>query len=136
MGNQLSRSNLKSVEPLKIQLPNAPVDGYEINFWSIDYETVAPCRLQYHANTPYATLYPDEGHGAAFVDCWRIFRRDSCEGRGMGWNWPAITKWNLEYAGKESAVAALQARLEQQAESFDKMAAAIREKIKGLTDAQ
>lgn len=60
---------------LRITLPKEPVDGYVVEGWRVDPQTVTICRVKnvYHVNTPWKTFSPDRmSHGKDIVDDWMV----------------------------------------------------------------
>lgn len=119
---------------MKINLPKRPVDGYEIKFFSIEYDRVQECHILYHKKTRWADLYPTEGRGADFVDQWQVFRGETCEGRIDGWIKPLRCFENPKnlFLDRGKAVAALRKRLTAKVENYEQLAEETRLQIQEL----
>lgn len=119
---------------MKIDLPNKPVDGYEIKFFSIENNRVQECRILYHKKTRWSDLYPEEGYGADFTDQWQMFRGKTCEGRMDGWSKPLRCFENPKntFLSRGKAVAALRKRLTAKAENYEQLAKETRLRIQEL----
>jgi hypothetical protein len=80
-------------DSMSIELPSAPVDGYEIRLWQADGVRVTPLRYVYHVNRPAQDVeaWPfDDARGHPFVDHWACYSLDSggrwrLNGRHVGW---------------------------------------------------
>ena len=73
---------------IEIQLPEQPVDNFEIKFWRVEGETLKLYRYVFHVDKAWKDLYPDDDSkrgGAPWLNEWQCFEGDSCTGRLRGW---------------------------------------------------
>jgi len=96
-------------------LPPAPVDGYEIRWWSIESYArglvIEGHMARYHIHCQWKDE-PDTGrtgNGVAFVHQWMMFHNGRFTGRTDGWDWPTrkATGWENVYATRLEAASAL-----------------------------
>lgn len=122
---------------MEITLPEKPVDGYVIRFFSIyQLDRVKECRMVYHANTPWRVYCPDDPErGADLIDDWMHYDDPNghCQGRSEGWLTPMKLSWDGCFETYEEARDALVARLTKTAEYRESEAARLRRQISELT---
>ena len=96
---------------MHIELPNDPVDGYEL-CW---YDTNADCtlvrsyRAVFHINTPFKEACPSlvryHSIGLPFVQSWAVVSDRNLMSRDAGWSAPMHFNHDRMYATREEAVA-------------------------------
>lgn len=121
---------------LKIELPATPVDGFEIRYFTIEYERVQEVVLRYHINSKWSDVCHDsDGQGtagAAFIDDWQYIVDGRFEGRSVGWLTPTTIERKDCYAVREDATAALKAKLMASADFYAKRTQEYREKANAI----
>lgn len=100
---------------MKITLPEKPINGYTILFYSIELDRIQERRLVYHTNTPWAKFAPN-GHitGVDITDQWMHYTDQNPTGRSDGWLAPTKWTWSHNhFATREEAIPALRQKLTQ-----------------------
>lgn len=121
---------------LQITLPQKPVDGYEVVYFSIGYDRVQPYRLKYHTHATWQEVCGDDNHGADFTDEWQVFEGDLFKGRMLGWDiTERVNDDDDRFEQRGDAENALRERLLRRAESFEARAKECREQAAALTNA-
>jgi hypothetical protein len=114
-----------------IDLPEQPVDGYTVDYFSIGYYHVEAIRLVYHADTQWSDVCEDPG-GSDLVDQWQVFSNGNFSGRINGWSTPVFTPHTNDFRQRGEALAVLIQRLTASAESTEALARDYRQKIATL----
>lgn len=103
------------IEGNRLYVPETPLDGYEIVYFTADFHADVPCvhriRHLYHVNRPWLEVCKDRGpNGADFVDQWQLFDtvvlspwrksgeepREEFQGRNEGWR--ALSERDRDYS--------------------------------------
>lgn len=103
---------MTEIEPLKIELPDDPIDEFEIRYFTIECERVQEVVLKYHINSKWSDVCPDDGQGADFIDAWQYIADGRFEGRSVGWLTPTTFESKDRYAVRQDAVTVLKNRLQ------------------------
>ena len=107
-------------------LPDAPVDGFEVRYFTIRHDHVQEMLLKYHVNSKWDDVCEAKG-GADFVDQWQVFVDGLFSARMEYWA-NAKSQSSYDFATRQEAVDALKRELEGRALRADERAQEYREK--------
>jgi len=97
-------------------MPEKPVDLFEVTYFMVSDLAVVEYRLLYHVNAKWDEVYPESKGGADFIDDWQVFRNGSFCGRLTGWPLKirSVERGELpRYATRLEAMVAARAQLER-----------------------
>lgn len=116
-------------------LPENPIDGHEVNYFSIAYDRVQPCRLKYHERATWREVCGGDERGADFVDEWQVFEDGRFIARITGWDIAERFRGDKEvFECCEQAKEILRQRLLRRAASYEKQAKQCRDKVAELME--
>lgn len=120
---------------MKITLPKKPIDGYEIVWYSIEYDTVTKHSAKYFINTPYEKVVIGGTGGVPFDNHWAIFDNGRLTGRSDD-RWDRPYKWDFtsNYATAREAGEALLSKMKSQVTHLETVLSVARENLKRLED--
>lgn len=103
----------------KVNLPDEPVDEFEIRYFTIECERVQEVVLKYHINSKWSDVCPESDRtGADFVDDWQYIADGRFEGRTVEWLTPSTIDRKGCFANREDAVLALKNKLKESANFY------------------
>jgi hypothetical protein len=121
---------------LQITLPETPVNGYEVTYFSIAYDRLQSYRLKYHTQATWQEVCGDDRRGAHFTDEWQVFEGDYFKGRILGWDITNRFQGDDYFELRENAESALRQRLLRRAEFHEEQAKGYRAKASELDPCQ
>jgi len=95
------------VTEFRLELPQEPVDGYELEYFDIDGDYLSHIRLRFHVNSKWSDIVREEGRGADFINQWQVFDGARFVGRINGWKTPLETPHARSFNRRDDAVTAL-----------------------------
>jgi len=108
--------NVKALFP---KIPTQEIDQYKVTVWTYDIHVTQSCIRkicwEYHVNTPWKTIYPNERGGADFMHQWCIRHNDNkgYEGRmHKGWDRIFAVRGRFYLTELEAKQAAIERLLE------------------------
>lgn len=114
---------------MKVNLPEQPVDEFEVRYFTIRSRRVQELRLLYHVNKKW----DGTRGGVDFVDDWQVFVDGYFSGRMGGWLTPSSQgERECDFATRDEAVSALKQLLEGLAQQADERAREYREQAEQI----
>lgn len=113
----------------QVRLPEQPIDGYEVQYFSIREQSVQQITLKYHVNSKWDDVCKDRG-GVDFVDQWQVFTDGHFSGRMEGWLTPSTRNHVDHFESRLDAVIALKQHFTNRAKSHEERAAEYRRKAR------
>lgn len=129
-------TELFTIKPLmeskfRLELPQEPVDGWELEYFDIDGDYLSHIRLKFHVNTKWSEI-EKEGRGLDLINQWQVFDGARFVGRIDGWARPLETPHANSFNRRDDAVTALVKRFTERAIGYEKMAQDYHERAQRL----